>query len=113
MKKVAAISLLALLVLGPASAWATTHPAACSESDHDVMRQAMKMDNCHAAPCCVMGAPARGSDPAPKQVKRTTSGAMNAPASHDEAPVATIAMTGHHGGDPPPAAPQTTPILRR
>jgi hypothetical protein len=111
MKKTATILLFVLLVLGPASVSAKSHDAPCSDGHHGVMKQAM--ENCHNAPCCVMAATTRGSDPAPKQVKRTFSAVVVAPQLDSTIVVDLVDTGGCLGGCPSPAVFQTTPILRR
>jgi len=111
MKKTATILLFVLLVLGPASVWAKTHDAPCSDGHHGVMKQAM--ENCHNAPCCVMAATTSGSDPAPKQVKRATSTMAETPQPSSVIAVEFVDTGGCLGGCPSPAVFQTTPILRR
>ena len=111
MKKVAAISLFVLLVVGPASVWAAALDAACAGSHHGSTMQ--EMDDCHVASCCVVSASARHSGSAPEQLKRSTSTAFEALVSHHVTSGEVLGFDGRHRGDPLPVGSQTTPILRR
>jgi hypothetical protein len=110
MKRLAAISILFLLVMGSASVWADALLACCPE-EHRAATMTGN-DDCQQQPCCLMGAPL----PTPQRGETGRLELAAAAATPYRATAAafvtSVPADALAGVAFPPGASQTTPVLR-
>lgn len=109
MKKVAIVTLFALLVVGPASVWASMSDGACAGGHHGTRMQ--QMDDCPMGSCCSVAA-TRHSGAANKLLERAAAVLVDAPLTHDSSRALLPGIGDRCHGWRPPASAQTTPVLR-
>ena len=110
MKRLAAISILFLLVMGPASVWADALLACCPEEHRAATMTGS--DDCQTQPCCTVAAPL----PSPQrgQTGRLDLASASAPPYRPTGPalVTSVPADALGGGAFSPASSQTTLVLR-